>query len=97
MKCRLSELKDKEVVHIGKGIRIGYVDDVEINIDDCRITAIVVYGRCKCWGILGREDDVVITWDKIEVIGEDTILVNCNYSGKKCSSRLSGIIGNLFK
>ena len=30
------------------------------------------------FGLLGREDDCIIDWGDIEVIGEDSILVNCN-------------------
>lgn len=39
------------------------------------IKAMIVPGRLKCFGTLGREENVVIPWDKIEIIGCDTILV----------------------
>ena len=45
----------------------------------------VIPGKPKCFGLLGREEDVVIPWEKIEVIGQDTILVcvDPNYKKKK--------------
>ena len=36
---------------------------------------VIVFGRPKLFGIFGRNDDVIIPWDDIELIGEDTILV----------------------
>ena len=39
--------------------------------------AIVIRGRYRLFGLLGREEDTVIPWEDIQVIGEDTILVRC--------------------
>ncbi len=75
MNCSLSQLRDKEVINSKNGCRIGYVDDLEVNTRDARICALIIYGRLKLFGLLGRKDDCVIPWDRIELIGEDTILV----------------------
>lgn len=45
-------------------------------MENARLTALVVYGRPRLFGLLGREEDIVIRWPDIQVIGEDTILVN---------------------
>ncbi len=76
MYCRANELRCKDVVNIKDGVRIGYVDDLEINLNDARVMAIVVYGRWRLFGLLGRAKDIVIGWSHIQVIGEDTVLVN---------------------
>ncbi len=73
---RFSNLKCKEVVNICDGARLGYVCDVEINTCDGRIRAIIVPGPCKCFGLLGRHDDLVIPWQCIRQIGGDIILVD---------------------
>lgn len=78
MICRIVDMKNKEVISVRDGCRIGCVNDVEVDMKCAKIIAIVVYGRLKCFGILGREEDIVIKWENIEVIGEDTILVNYN-------------------
>ncbi len=96
MRCRLSDLCNKEVIHIEKGIRIGYIDDVEVDIESCKLISIVIYGRAKFWGLFGREDDIIIMWDQIEVIGKDTVLVNCKYSPRKKGTKWK-LIGELFK
>jgi YlmC/YmxH family sporulation protein len=79
-------MRNKDVVNIKNGIRLGYVCDVEVDTASARLVAIVIYGRPKCFGLLGREEDIVIPWCDIVVIGEDTILVNCDCGGihKEC-------------
>ena len=76
MNCSLSQLRNKEVINSRNGCRIGYVDDLEVNTRDARVCALIIYGRLKLFGLLGRKDDCVISWDRIELIGEDTILVS---------------------
>ena len=78
MICRIVDMKNKEVISVKDGCRIGCVNDVEVDMKCAKIISIVVYGRLKCFGIFGREDDIVIKWENIEVIGDDTILVNFN-------------------
>ena len=75
MVCHVGDLRYKDVVNIKNGIRIGCVDDVEINTCTAEVTALVIYGRRKLFGLLGREEDIIIRWQDIDVIGEDTILV----------------------
>ena len=40
-----------------------------------QVLSLIVYGRLRFFGLLGREEDRVIPWEDIEIIGEDTILV----------------------
>ena len=75
MVCRIVDMKNKVVISVKDGCRIGCVNDVEVDMKCAKLVAIVVYGRLKCFGIFGREDDIIIKWENIEVIGEDTILV----------------------
>ncbi len=79
MNCCLSTLRRKEVISEQNGCRIGFVDDLEIDIRTARVCSIVIYGRPKCFGIFGRWEDCIIPWDKISLIGEDTILVSFKY------------------
>lgn len=76
MKCTLSEMRNKEIINIKDGARIGYVDDVEFDTETATIRSFIIYGRTRFWGFLGKEDDLVITCDEIEVVGVDTILVS---------------------
>ncbi len=72
---RSSDLKQKEVINISDGRRIGFVLDVEINLEDGRIEALIVPGGGRLFGLLGKDNEFVIPWDRVRKIGEDIILV----------------------
>lgn len=76
MICRFEDFANKDVVCIGDGTRLGCVDDMEINTRNACILAIIIYGRRRCFGLFGREPDIIIKWCDIKLIGEDTILVD---------------------
>ena len=76
MTCRIAELRNKQVVCVKNGCVLGYISEVEINTADGRLEAIVIFGRLRFFGLLGREDDIIIPWHEIEVIGRETVLVN---------------------
>jgi YlmC/YmxH family sporulation protein len=73
---RASELRQKEVINISDGRRVGFVSDVEINFDEGVIEALVIPGGGKMFGLLGRDDEFIIPWNRIKKIGEDIILVD---------------------
>ncbi len=75
MTCRVAQLRHKEVINSVTGCRIGTVDDVEVDTASARILSIVIYGRGKIFGIWGKCEDYVISWENIVLVGEDTILV----------------------
>ena len=73
MLCRITDMHDKEVINVCDGTRLGCVDDVEVDTCTAQLVAIVIHGRPKCMGFMGHEEDLVIGWKEIEVIGEQTI------------------------
>lgn len=73
---RVTELQEKEVINIRDGSRLGNVCDAEIDIKTGQILCIVIFGRPRVFGLFGREEDIIIKWGDIEMIGDDTILVN---------------------
>ncbi len=77
MNCRIIEMRNREVISLKDGLRLGCVCDVEIDTCSGRLASIVIYGRPKLLGLLGREPDLVIPWSDIEVFGDETILVSC--------------------
>ena len=72
---RLSDLRFRDVVTVADGRRLGFISDWEIDAATGRVLAIVVPGSPRALGILGREPDYVIPWEKVKKIGEDVILV----------------------
>ena len=75
MHTRIAELRLKEVISVSDGSRFGYVGDMEVDMDSGRVRALIVPGRPRLFGLLGREEDQVIPWEDVERFGEDIILV----------------------
>lgn len=71
---RALTFKQKEVINLTDGRRLGYVQDVEANFETGEITAIIVPGTSKMFSI-GNKGDLIIPWSKIRRIGDDIILV----------------------
>ena len=90
MLCRITDMHDKEVINVCDGTRLGCVDDVEVDTCTAQLVAIVIHGRPKCMGFMGHEEDLVIGWKEIEVIGEQTILVNHPTPPEQCVARRKG-------
>lgn len=80
MICGLEDIKNKEVIDITTGERLGYIDDVQMNIETSEVIALVIYGRIGLFGIFGKEDDVIIPCSDIRVIGSETILIELGKS-----------------
>ena len=72
MECRVSELRYKEIINVSDGSRYGWVGDVEVDLE---VRALVVPGRLRLFGLLGREEDRVFPWEAVRRFGADTILV----------------------
>ena len=69
------ELRNKEVINLCDGSKLGCPTDFEFCVSDGKITAIVIEGQGGFLGF-GKSDAIVIPWSKIECVGEDAILVN---------------------
>jgi YlmC/YmxH family sporulation protein len=76
MLCCVTDLRYKEVINVRDGSCLGCVSDIEVDTVTAKVQSLVIYGRCKLLGLFMREPDIIIRWCDIEVIGEDTILVN---------------------
>lgn len=76
MSMKFTTLQCKEVICVGSGQRLGFVSDVQIELPQGTVCAIVVPGPCKFWGVLGRHDDYIIPWGSICKIGPDIVLVD---------------------
>jgi YlmC/YmxH family sporulation protein len=72
---RMSELREKEVINICDGERLGNVCDVDFEIKTGRICNLIIPGPCKVLGILGRDQEYIISYEQIQRIGTDVILV----------------------
>jgi YlmC/YmxH family sporulation protein len=83
---RLCDLREKEVINICDGERLGFIEDMEFDLCSGAIYKVIIPGPCKVWGILGREFEYVIDIRCIRQVGEDVILVEVDTEKVKCSS-----------
>ena len=75
MKCTLTALRNKEIINIKNGARLGYIDDLEFDTETSEVKSFIVYGRPRFFGLFGKDDDIVITCGDIQIIGVDTVLI----------------------
>lgn len=75
MDQRFTQLRCKEVININDGCRIGFVGDLDCRIPEGEITAIIVPGPLKFFGLFGRGKEFYIPWRCIKRIGDDVILI----------------------
>ena len=76
MSLKFTQLQCKEVICVSDGRRLGFITDVQIEVPEGRVCAIVVPGPCRFLGMFGRHDDFVIPWSCIRRIGPDIVLVD---------------------
>jgi YlmC/YmxH family sporulation protein len=71
------DLRNKEVINIYDGKSLGYVYDIEVNLEKGLIEGIIVPAQKSLFSFFGRGDnDYVIKWKDIKRIGDDVILVD---------------------
>ncbi len=71
----ITELQVKDIVSIENGKRLGYITDLEIDVDRGYIVALIIALKGKTLGLFGKEEEMVIPWNHIVTIGDDVILV----------------------
>ncbi len=72
-----SELMLKDVIDINQGKKLGFIDDVDIDLENGRINAIIIPAHPnKILSFFSKKNDLIIRWEDIQKIGEDVILVN---------------------
>ena len=79
----LDALKNKEVINICDGRRLGFVIDGQLDISQGRLISIIVPGECNFLGI-SKGDNIIIPWSCIERIGDDIILVKVSDIYQRC-------------
>lgn len=89
------ELCAKEVVQLQEGVCLGRVDDLELDPETAKIKTLLLFGRPKLFGLLGREDTLTIAWEDIEKIGVDAVLVHTAIPVPEPQAGKNGILNRL--
>jgi YlmC/YmxH family sporulation protein len=72
---KISEFQQKDVINVANGKKLGNIGDIDINVQNGKINAIIIVGNGKVLGFFGRDEEIIIPWTNILKIGEDVILV----------------------
>ena len=73
---RIGDLHYKEVINISTGQRLGYVADLEFDIQSGKVLSFIVPGPRRLFGLLPGDMDYVFPWESIVKLGDDTVLVS---------------------
>lgn len=65
----------REVINIVDGRRLGEIKDIELDLERGRIKSIILPGTGSFFRFFGRNEDIVVPWDRIKKLGIDVILV----------------------
>jgi YlmC/YmxH family sporulation protein len=72
---KISDFQTKDVINIVDGKKLGQISDLELDLRQGRIEAIIVPTATRFFGMFGGGADTVIPWQNIVKIGADVVLV----------------------
>ncbi|MGB9904651.1 MAG: YlmC/YmxH family sporulation protein, partial [Desulfotomaculales bacterium] len=57
---KISELRMREVINVADGRRMGPIKDIDIDLEQGRISAIILPGPGRLFSFFGREEEIVV-------------------------------------
>lgn len=94
---KISELRMREVINVVDGRRLGPIKDIDINVEEGRILAVILPGHQQRFmsSFFGREEEIIVPWDKIVKIGVDVILVDLSFNESRPIELHGGAAGGM--
>mgnify|MGYP000016291304 CR=1 FL=1 len=89
MVCSVQDLREREIINLKDGARLGSVCDVEIDTLSGSIVSIVIYGKGRFPFKSGKPKDIKIKWDEgyriiaFEYGGGEYLCVMCKLANAK--------------
>ncbi|MDI3316395.1 MAG: YlmC/YmxH family sporulation protein [Bacillota bacterium] len=75
MRLRTSDMRERDVIDVLTGRRLGNIEDLDIDVEAGRVRALILPGERRLLGLFGGGKEIRIPWTAVQVIGEDVILV----------------------
>ncbi|MDI6605188.1 MAG: YlmC/YmxH family sporulation protein [Thermoanaerobacteraceae bacterium] len=72
---KTSELRDKEVINIDTGEKLGNMIDIEVNFEEGCIEGFVLPGERNVFRLFSKNTELYIPWSAVKKIGSDVILI----------------------
>lgn len=76
MAMKLTQLQCKEVICVDSGQRLGFIEDVQIELPEGRVAALIVPGPGSLLGMGSSRHDYCIPFSCVRKIGPDIVLVD---------------------
>ena len=73
---RISDIMDKEVINVKNGKKMGFITDIEMDVNEGKILSFTIEGEGGLNFFSRSYDGQVIFWNDIIKIGCDTIIIN---------------------
>ena len=91
---KINKLFEKEIISMNDGSRLGELYDLEIDEYTGQIKEIVVIGKLHFFSFIIKKEKINIPWNNVRVIGDETILVDCELSND--SLKRNGLLNTFF-
>ncbi|HAA64687.1 MAG TPA: YlmC/YmxH family sporulation protein [Thermoanaerobacter sp.] len=75
---KASELRDKDVIDINTGEKLGNIIDIEINLEEGKVEGIVIPKETSFFRFFNKDIEIYLPWESVKKIGTDVILVDFN-------------------
>ncbi|MCL2702675.1 MAG: YlmC/YmxH family sporulation protein [Defluviitaleaceae bacterium] len=75
---RFYDFRQKEVINIKDGCRLGYVSDIEMCNEKGHCKRLIIPGPARIFGFFGREQEYRVDWEHVKQVGDDLILIECD-------------------
>ena len=92
MSVKFTDLQCREVICVSTGQRLGFISDIQIQVPEGTVCAVVVPCPAKLFGLSGRREDYIIPWDCIKKIGPDIVLVDARPKECRVSRQGKGLL-----
>ncbi|MGB9779994.1 YlmC/YmxH family sporulation protein [Caldanaerobacter sp.] len=73
---KASELRDKEIIDINTGEKLGNIIDIDVNLEEGKIEGIILPKETGFFRLFSKEPEIYLPWSAIKKIGADVILVD---------------------
>jgi len=73
---KASELRNKDVIDINTGEKLGNIIDIEVNLEEGRVEGIVIPKETSFFRFFNKDIEIYLPWESIKKIGTDVILVD---------------------
>lgn len=76
MAAKISDLQERQIINIADGKCLGNIKDIELDLTNGCIKALVLPGLSGFWNMLQNHGELVIPWEKVVRIGVDVVLID---------------------